>query len=186
MCGVVWQVGILDGDKPPLLLTVDEKAAGDGVDVGDGESDDGEHRVVPATWKGALGDTVNTLSIPYSEDTLTQLAAQYSLVVTEKALVAVTPSRERFGKGIDQIRVFARMSPQGKAKVIRTLQYTDQSTFLQYTDSNRFVLMCGDGGNDVGALKQSDVGLALLSGYGNVNTVATDTPDAGTDAPPSM
>ena len=52
------------------------------------------------------------------------------------------------------------MSPQGKAKVIRMLQERN----------GRRVLMCGDGGNDVGALKQSDVGLALLSGYGNVNT----------------
>ena len=63
------------------------------------------------------------------------------------------------------MRVFARCSPQGKAKVIRS---------LQRNDAENHVLMCGDGGNDVGALKQADVGLALLSGYGNANTTDVD------------
>ena len=58
------------------------------------------------------------------------------------------------------------MSPQGKAHVCRSLQQAHKGPC---------VLMCGDGGNDVGALKQADVGLALLAGYGDANT----TTDSG-------
>merc|ERR1711920_882334 len=61
------------------------------------------------------------------------------------------------------IRVFARMTPQGKADVIRALQTQEVKVF-----------MCGDGGNDMGALKQADVGLALFSGYGNMNANADE------------
>lgn len=38
------------------------------------------------------------------------------------------------------------MSPPGKASIIRAIQEANPNT--------NHVLMCGDGGNDVGALKQ--------------------------------
>merc|ERR1719443_528207 len=60
------------------------------------------------------------------------------------------------------------MSPWQKEQVIssvRTLQKAE-------------TLMCGDGGNDVGALKEADIGIALLSGFGNANA---NSPSSGKD-----
>lgn len=64
---------------------------------------------------------------------------------------------------VEHFRVFARMSPQGKRYIISALQKIGKSV-------GAHVLMCGDGGNDVGALKQADVGIALLAGHANANT----------------
>jgi cation-transporting ATPase 13A1 len=50
------------------------------------------------------------------------------------------------------------MSPDEKETVIESLHHVGLTC-----------LMCGDGANDVGALKQADVGVALLSGFGNAN-----------------
>jgi len=55
-------------------------------------------------------------------------------------------------------KIFARMSPDAKETVIENLQNVDH-----------ICLMCGDGANDVGALKAADVGIALLSGFGDLN-----------------
>lgn len=93
---------------------------------------------------------------PAPEEAVAKLAESYSLAVTEDALEAAD---EAIWNDIDHIAIFARMTPNGKAKVIRSIQ-----------SRGGFVLMCGDGGNDAGALKQADAGLALLAGHGQVNT----------------
>ena len=53
---------------------------------------------------------------------------------------------------------FARMAPDAKETVTECLHSV-----------GRLCVMCRDGANDVGALKQADVGVALLSGFGDLN-----------------
>lgn len=45
--------------------------------------------------------------------------------------------------------------------------------------------MCGDGANDVGALKQAHIGVALLSGFGSVNVEKKNTTNEPTAATPA-
>jgi len=124
-----------------------------------------------AEWVVATGERRGE-KLPLSSG-VADLATKFALMATGDALDAAVEADAAFWASVDEIRVFARMTPQGKATVIRELQ-----------KQGRHVLMCGDGGNDVGALKQADVGLALLAGYGNVNTTASlgDGAAAGADA----
>eukprot|EP00440_Ansanella_granifera_P044786 gb/GFBE01048540.1/.p1 GENE.gb/GFBE01048540.1/~~gb/GFBE01048540.1/.p1 ORF type:complete len:1465 (+),score=367.68 gb/GFBE01048540.1/:1-4395(+) len=136
--------GITDGNLPGLLLTCSQESS-------------------PAVeWIVATGDRRGE-RMPVSAEGMAELAKSFSLMTTGDALDAAVEAQPDLWRSVDEIRVFARMTPQGKAKVIEELQ-----------KQSRHVLMCGDGGNDVGALKQADVGLALLAGYGNVNTADTN------------
>lgn len=88
----------------------------------------------------------------FSVQGIKALSEEFDLCVSGPALQMAIVQDESMKSVLQHIKVFARMSPDLKEVVLTSLKETGHIT-----------LMCGDGTNDVGALKQAHVGVALLS-----------------------
>eukprot|EP00842_Homolaphlyctis_polyrhiza_P005150 jgi/Hompol1/5636/HPOL_004583-RA len=105
--------------------------------------DDGEF-----SWQTA--DEKTKIKIDISKPDLDRRLTGFDLCCSGSALSVLVDS-PCFSALLPRIWVYARVSPSQKELILTKLK-----------EAGYFTLMCGDGTNDVGALKQAHVGIALL------------------------
>jgi cation-transporting ATPase 13A1 len=108
----------------------------------------------------------------FDADALPQLSAESDLVMTGQTLSLAAEAQASVWEHLRCVKVFARMAPEEKEKVISSIN-----------SRGHFTMMMGDGANDVGALKQAHVGCALLTGFGSINVDKREGANADDAAP---
>ncbi|KAG8757399.1 hypothetical protein FRC14_002103 [Serendipita sp. 396] len=131
---VAKEVEIIDRDA--LILDLRENPAHDGDLV----------------WRTV--DDLTTIPVNPADPLDTKLFDKYDICVTGAALRQYEGTHKKsYEQLVQNTWVYARVSPSQKETVLTTLKALGYIT-----------LMAGDGTNDVGALKQAHIGVALLDG----------------------
>lgn len=85
--------------------------------------------------------------------TAAEIARQLGINETDRALTGAELDRISFTElkqAVEEVRVFARVSPEHKLKIVQALQ-----------ENGHIVSMTGDGVNDAPALRRADIGVAM-------------------------
>ncbi|KDD75339.1 hypothetical protein H632_c733p0, partial [Helicosporidium sp. ATCC 50920] len=147
--------GLEGGDDRDASGDGNRKASGDGNRDAFPGSDQKDAATPKATWVSPD----RSVSLPFScspdaAAAARSLSKEHDLCLTGAGLrfLQTQQARQALPAYVCAARVFARVAPEHKELVVRLLRA-----------SGRSVLMCGDGTNDVGALKAAHVGVAILA-----------------------
>uniref|UniRef100_A0A0G4GNG0 Cation-transporting P-type ATPase N-terminal domain-containing protein n=1 Tax=Chromera velia CCMP2878 TaxID=1169474 RepID=A0A0G4GNG0_9ALVE len=120
-----------------------EKEVGEAAEGGQGQVEEG-----PLVWTDTKGGVAGTFD--GRAESVVQLAKSHELCVSGRGFERLP--EEIKSVAVRHANVFARVSPQQKEDILIALNRTGDVT-----------LMCGDGTNDVGALKAAHVGLSIMA-----------------------
>jgi len=127
-------VGIMDPPRPEVKDAI-KKAKKAGIRV---IMKTGDHKETAIAIAKEIG-LINEKELKNSK---------YSVALTENELSQL--SQKKFEDAVKHVSIFARLTPNMKLKIIRTLQ-----------KQGNVVAMTGDGVNDAPALKKADIGIAM-------------------------
>ncbi|KAJ1606241.1 hypothetical protein OJ253_2823 [Cryptosporidium canis] len=148
---VAKNVSIIDNEREILILS-----PSDDQPISSSSKDDTHlnHHNNNLVWKHPDGTIFNQFDHNIN-NSLVNITNEFNIGITGQVfetLIENFKDTEILEKFLLLTKVYARMSPKNKQTLIGL-----------YNKMGKMTLMCGDGTNDVGALKHSHVGISLLS-----------------------